>query len=225
LHGWGRYPMRGIILVTLAALSIALFNIQVPVFALTQTSQFESQTITGNDLKNNPMAAKILAEIEYSKQQIKQLEQDQKNKEVNAQLIEQQRAIAKQLEDQAYQMLQLQSNSTNPQNAFAKFVDKIPNDNVKHVFLGEFDFMQNRVNAGNLAMKQVLANGGTWDEAMQAFSQHASIKRIEMISINTNLNIKYGLANSTIQAAFDQNGLLPDDYIKIPNHVLNHAGT
>ena len=223
--GGGRNTLKGIVSITLATISIALFNLQVPAFALTQTSQFESQTITGIDLKNNPMAAKILAEIEYSKQQVKQLEQDQKNKEVNAKFIEQQRTIAKQLENQAYQILQLQSNSTTPKNAFTKFVNTIPNDNVKHVFMGEFDFMQNRVNTGNLAMKQVLANGGTWDEAMQAFSQHASIKRTEMISINTNLNIQYGLANSTIQAAFDQNGLLPDNYIKIPSQVLNHAET
>ena len=122
-------------------------------------------------------------------------------------------------------MLQLESNSTSPQNAFNKFVDTIPNDSVKQVFMGEFDFMQNRVNAGNLAMKQVLANGGTWDEAMQVFSQYAAIKRTEMISVNRDLNIQYGLANATVQAAFDKNGLLPDNYVQIPSHVLNHAGS
>jgi hypothetical protein len=217
--------MKEITLVALATLSITLPSFNMQAFALTQTSQFESQTITGNDLKNNPMVAKILAEIEYSKQQIAQLEQDQKNRDTNAQLIEQQRAIAKQLEDQALQILQLQSNSTNPQNAFNKFLDTVPNDNVKHVFVGEFDFMQKRVDAGNLAMKQVLANGGTWEEAMQVFSQYAGIKRTEMISVNKDLNIQYGLADPTVQAAFDQNGMLPDNYVKIPNQVLNHAGT
>jgi len=220
-----RRHLRHIALATLATLSISIPSLNMPAFALTQTGQFESQTITGDDLKNNPMAAKILAEIEYSKKQVAQLEQDQKNKEMNAQLIEQQRAIAKQLEDQAYQMQQLQSNSTNPQNAFNKFVATIPNDSVKQVFVGEFDFMQKRVDAGNLAMKQVLDNGGTWEEAMQVFSQYAGIKRTEMVSVNRDLNIQYGLADPTIQAAFDQNGMLPDDYVKIPNSVLNHAGT
>ena len=220
-----RRHFRHIALVALATLSISIPIFNMPALALTQTNQFESQTITGDDLKNNPMAAKILAEIEYSKKQVAQLEQDQKNKEMNAQLIEQQRAIAKQLEDQAYQMLQLQSESTNPQNAFNKFVSTIPNDNVKQVFVGEFNFMQKRVDAGNLAMKQVLDNGGTWEEAMQIFSQYAGIKRTEMISVNRDLNIQYGLADPTTQAAFDQNGMLPDDYVKIPNHVLNHAGT
>ncbi len=212
-------------IVTIAALSITLPSFSMPVFAQTPTDQFESQTITGNDLKNNPMAAKILAEIEYSKQQVAQLEQDQKNRDINAQLIEQQRTIAKQLEEKAYQILQLQSESTNPQNAFNKFVATVSNDTVKQVFIGEFNFMQNRVNAGNLAMKQVLANGGTWEEAMQVFSQYAAIKRTEMISVNRDLNIQYGLADPVVQANFDQNGLLPDDYVKIPNHVLNHAGS
>ena len=219
-----RRHLRHISLAALATLSISISTFNMPAFALTQTGQFESQTITGDDLKNNPMAAKILAEIEYSKKQVAQLEQDQKNKELNAQLIEQQRAIAKQLEDQAYQMLQLQSESTNPQNAFNKFVATIPNDNVKQVFVGEFDFMQKRVDAGNLAMKQVLDNGGTWEEAMQVFSQYAGIKRTEMVSVNRDLNVQYGLADPIIQAAFDQNGMLPDDYIKIPNHVMTHAG-
>jgi hypothetical protein len=74
-------------------------------------------------------------------------------------------------------------------------------------------------------MKQVLANGGTWEEAMTVFSQYAAIKRVEMIELNKNLNIKYGLANSTIQAQFNQNGLLPDDYIKVPTQVLSHVST
>ena len=225
IHITMRRHLRYIILATLATLSVSISGFNIPAFALTQTGQLESQTLTGNDLKNNPMAAKILAEIEYSKKQIAQLEQDQKNKEMNALLIEQQRAIAKQLEDQAYQMLQLQSQSTSPQNAFNKFVATIPNDSVKHVFVGEFDFMQKRVDAGHLAMKKVLDNGGTWEEAMQVFSQYAGIKRTEMVSVNRDLNIQNGLADSTIQAAFDQNGMLPDDYVKIPNHVLNHAGT
>jgi hypothetical protein len=188
-------------------------------FAFAQTNQFQSQMITGNDLKNNPYAAKILSEIEYSKQQIAQLEQDQKNKELNGQLIAQQRAIAKQLENQALQMLELQAQTNSSQNAFNRFVATVPNDNTKEIFLGEFNFMQKRVDAGHLAMQQVLANGGSWEEAIQVFSQYAAIKRTEMIAVNTNLNIQYGFSDPTVQAAFNQNGLLPDDYIKIPSKV------
>ena len=59
-----RGPLSISAIITIAALSITLPGFNMPAFAATQTSQFESQTITGNDLKNNPMAAKILAEIE-----------------------------------------------------------------------------------------------------------------------------------------------------------------
>ncbi len=54
------------------------------------------------------MAAKILSEIEYSKKQIADLQKSQKDQEANQKLIAQQRLIAKQLQDQAYQMLQIQ---------------------------------------------------------------------------------------------------------------------
>lgn len=215
--------LRYVTLVTLATFTISLANFHGLAFA--QTSQFQSQTISGNDLKNNPFAAKILSEIEYSKQQIAQLEQDQKNREINQQLIAQQRAIANQLEEQALQMLELKAQTNSSQNAFDRFVDTVPNNSTKKIFLGEFNFMQQRVDAGHIAMKQVLANGGTWEEAMQVFSQYAGIKRTEMIAVNTNLNIQYGFADPTVQAAFNQNGLLPDDYIKLPSRVLSHGGT
>jgi hypothetical protein len=211
------------LVMTLAALTISIASLDNSAYAQTPT-QFESHTITGNDLKNNPFVAKILTEIEYSKQQVAQLEQDKKNIDTNEQLIAQQRAIAKQLEDQALQMLQAQAETNSSQNVYERFVVTVPNNNTKQVFMGEFNFMQKRVDSGNLAMKKVLVNGGTWEEAMQAFSQYAGIKRSEMISLNTNLNIQYGLADPTVQAVFNQNGLLPNDYIKVPNQVLSHGG-
>jgi hypothetical protein len=217
-----RNAARHFVLFTLATLTISMANFHGFAYAQTQNNQFDSITLTGNALKNNPYAAKILSEIEYSKQQIAQLEQDQKNKELNDQLIAQQRAIAKQLEDQALQMLQLQANTNSSQSVFDRFVATVPNNNTKQIFMGEFNFMQKRVDAGNLAMKQVLANGGTWEEAMQVFSQYAAIKRTEMISVNTNLNIQYGFSDPVTQVAFNQNGLLPDDYIKVPNQVWSH---
>jgi alanyl-tRNA synthetase len=212
------------VLATLATLTVLIASLSGFAYAQTPT-QFESHAITGNDLKNNPFVAKILSEIEFSKKQVAQLEQDQKNRDANEQLIAQQRAIAKQLEDQALQMLQAQAETNSSQNAYERFVTTVPNNNTKQVFMGEFNFMQKRVDAGHLAMKQVLANGGTWEEAMQAFSQYAGIKRTEMISVNNDLNIQYGLADPTVQAAFNQNGLLPDDYIKVPNQVMSHGGS
>jgi hypothetical protein len=58
-------------------------------FAFAQTSsQFESHVLTGDDLKNDPLAQKILSEIEYSKKHIAQIEQDQRNTELNAMQVQ-----------------------------------------------------------------------------------------------------------------------------------------
>lgn len=205
----------------ITAISLASCN---PAFALT-SDQLQGQSLTGDQLKNNPLVAKILSEIEYSKQQIAQIEKNQKDKETNDKLIAQQRLIAKQLEEQALQILQTQTAVNSSKNAFDRFVAEVPDNSTKKVFYGEFDFMTKRVDAGHAAMKQVLANGGTWEEAMAVFSQYAAIKRVEMIEVNKNLNIQYGLANATIQSQFNQNGLLPDDYIKVPDTVQNHVST
>ena len=206
---------------------VTLLVISLPTnFAFAATpDQFQNQTFTGDQLKNNPLVAKILSEIEFSKQQIAQLEKDQKDKEINDKLIAQQRLIAKQLEDQALQILQTETAVNSSKNTFDRFVAEVPDNSTKKVFYGEFDFMTKRVDAGHDAMKQVLENGGTWEDAMAAFSQYAAIKRVEMIEVNKNLNVEYGLANATIQSQFNQNGLLPDDYIKVPATVLSHATT
>ncbi len=208
----------------MALVILSSTNLYGVAYADTPQNQLQSYSLTGDALKNNPFAAKILAEIQYSKQQIAQLEQDQKNKEMNAQLIAQQRQIASTLEQQALQVLQLKAQQNDSDNAYQRFLLTVPNNKTQNIFVGEFDFMKQRVAAGHQAMKQVLANGGSWEEAMAVFSQYAAIKRTEMVAVNQELNIENGFTNSTAQAAFDKNGMLPDDYVKTADEI-NHGKT
>jgi hypothetical protein len=220
-----RLPLLSIMAIS----SIAYLGTYSPAFALTSSDQIGNQTITGNDLKNNPMVAKILSEIEYSKKQIADLQKNQKDQEENQKLIAQQRLIAKQLEEQAYQILQTQTAQNSSDNAYSRFLDSIPANDTKSVFQDEFAFTKHRVDAGHAAMQKVLANGGTWEQAMQEFSKYAAIRYTEMISVNQALNDKYihHQYNSTLTSPipFDQNGKVPDDYIKIPATVSSHART
>ena len=186
-------------------------------------NSFQSTTITGDNLKNNPMVEKILNEIEYSKKQIAELQKNQKDAELNKKLIDQQRLIAAQLEKQAQQMMELNNMPHTPKVAFGNFVSTINNTNTQNIFWGEFDFMSQRVDAGHAAMKKVLDNGGTWEESIQEFYKYAAIKRVELVEINKNLNIKYGFADPSIQNAFNEYGKLPDDYIKKPTSTYSHA--
>lgn len=217
---------RLLTLATIAISGIAYLGTSGTAFAQTSSDQ-GNQTITGSDLKNNPMVAKILSEIEYSKKQVAELQKNQKDQEENQKLIAQQRLIAKQLEDQAYQILQTQTAYNSSDNAYGRFLDSIPSNDTKNVFHDEFAFTKQRVDAGHVAMQRVLANGGTWEEAMQEFSKHAAIKYVEMISVNQALNDKYihHQYNTTSQIPFDQYGKVPDDYIKVPETVSSHERT
>jgi hypothetical protein len=196
-----------------------------PAFAV--SNQLENYTVSGNDLKNNPMVAKILAEIEFSKKQVADLQKKQKDQEENQKFIAQQRIIAKQLQDQAYQILQMKASYNSSDNAYDRFLKTIPANDTKMVFHDEFAFTKQRVNAGHVAMQKVLASGGTWDEAMQVFSKYAAIRYVEMISVNQALNDKYihhTIVNGTSQVIpFDQYGKVSDDYIKVPDLVTSHA--
>ena len=221
-----RYLIPGLAIALASTLGA---NPQNLAYAITQTP-LESHTITGPDLKNNPMVAKILSEIEYSKKQIADLQKNQKNIEENQKLIAEQRLIAKQLQDQAYQILQMQTTQNSSDNAYNRFLDTIPTNDTKMIFHDEFAFTKQRVNAGHVAMQKVIANGGTWDEAMQEFSRYAAIKYTEMISVNQALNDKYihhtTIGNMPTQAIpFDQYGRVPDDYIKAPTAVVSNSRT
>jgi len=186
-------------------------------------AQYQSQTIVEDDLKNNPMAQKILLEIEYSKKQIAEIQKNQKDAETAKILIDQQRLVAAQLEKQAQQMLELNNTQHTPTAAFRSFVSTVNNTKIQNVFWGEFNFTSHRIDAGNAAMKKVLDDGGTWEEAMQEFTKYAAIRHSELIDVNKNLNIQYGLADPNIQNNFDKKGMLPDDYIKIPLHLYSHV--
>lgn len=221
-----RYLIPGLAIVLVSTFGV---NSQNLAYATTATP-LESHTITGADLQNNPMVAKILSEIEYSKKQIADLQKNQKDQEVNQKLIAEQKMIAKQLQDQAYQILQMQTSQNSSDNAYDRFLSTVSDNDTKLVFHDEFAFTKQRVNAGHVAMQRVLANGGTWDEAMQEFSKYAAIKYTEMISVNQALNDKYihhaTTGNMTTQAIpFDQYGRVPDGYIQAPTVVTSHFRT
>lgn len=217
--------LRHLILGSVIAVAITLgANPQNLAYAVTQ-NQLQSTTITGQDLSNNPMVAKILSEIEYSKKQVAQLQKNQRDAALNEKFIAEQRIITDNLKQQALQMMDLEANKTSSKTAFTNFVSTVQDNNTKLVFLDQFDFTTKRVAAGHAAMKAVLDNGGTYEQAMQEFSKYAAIKRVEMIDLNKNLNIKYGLADAKTQADFRSDGTLPDDYIKVPTAVVSHSRT
>src|SRR2546425_12843458 len=116
-------PLRYLIFGVLMTIALSLgFNSQNFAYGVTQQNQFESHTITGEDLKNNPFVAKILSEIEYSKKQVAELQKNQRESDVNKKFIDEQRKIANDLEQQALQILQVQAEQNSSKNSFDRFV-------------------------------------------------------------------------------------------------------
>jgi hypothetical protein len=68
--------------------------------------------------------------------------------------------------------------------------------------------MQAKVAQAKLAMNQVLQNGGSRDEALNAYYNGAAIQKTELVSVNKVINVKYHLADATTQDLFNKDGNL-----------------
>ena len=174
-------------------------------------AESEIKVKASKQLQKNPLAMKILAEME--KQKLRHKQQLQGNFETvpltSKQLeVEEKRAIAQERLSERLDAFLLKYKDKMPKAAFAKFVEKKP-DYIHGVFWGMFDYMQGKVDSARSAMKQVLDNGGSLAEARDAYFAHAETKRVQLIQVVKDLNIQHGLADQTEQDTFDEFGKLP----------------
>src|SRR5579864_3006062 len=164
----------------------------------------ENSVIKATDaIKSNPKAMSILQTIELFKQQYAAQQEQQNVIDAQQKQIEEQRKIADQYLQRDLAAVNNQNNPSNPKNAFATFVTHV-NNSTQSLFWDEYSFMQEKVQSGRDAMQQVLQNGGTMAEAIQAYQNAASTHIIEIVDTNKNLNIKYNLADKTTQDYFDK---------------------
>ena len=97
-----------------------------------------------------------------------------------------------------------------PIAAFNNFLSSVSDDDTKLIFKGLFDYQQQKVNEARSAFNSVLAQGGSIQDARNAYHEAAAkIPRMEMIEIVKDLNIEVGFSNSNVQEQFDQTGKLP----------------
>jgi hypothetical protein len=163
-------------------------------------------TLVGPALQNNPMAQKILQEIQISKQQVANIIGNDTATQINNELIQKQRVAAANQLKQDLTALAQENVANTPSAQYAAFLTTIHDNRTQQVFEGEFNFMQQRVAAANAAMQNVLDNGGSLDQAIQTFDNYAAINHAQVVQMNQNLNVEYGLADSNVQSCFDSNG-------------------
>ena len=176
-------------------------------YAQINTSETNEQTTLSGDLANNPLAQDILEKIEQTKQWIADLEEREYEK-TKAQLeLEEKRAIAlERLNIDLLEWENLWANYTS-RAAFERFVEDKPTQ-IQGVFWDQFEFKEMKVNAGRTALKEVIANGGTLSEARSAYHKAAETKRIELIEMNAQFNVKHNLAYYKEQLLFNSTGQL-----------------
>ena len=91
-------------------------------------------TLAGPDLQNNPMASKILQEIEISKRQVANIIGNQTAAKLDQQLILQQRQAAASQLKQSLNTLAEASASTTPDVAYANFLTTVDDNRTIPVF-------------------------------------------------------------------------------------------
>ena len=122
--------------------------------------------------------------------------------------IDQQRAIAKQELNKELDRMNDKYSDHTPKAAFTSFVSSKPAD-TQNVYWDMFKYQQQKVSNARLAMKAVLDNGGSLQEAREAYHNAGAIKRVQLIDMTKDLNIKHGLADESVQSTFDKYGKLP----------------
>ncbi len=168
--------------------------------------------LVADHLKNNPLAIKIITEMEaqklrYNQQQTQKLQETTKVDPLQEEL-EQKRIIAKHRLEQRIQDLAEKTKEYTPKAAFTKFLEKKP-EYTHTVFWGMFDYMQGKVDTARAAMKKVLDNGGSLKEARDAYFANAASTRVQLIQVVKDLNVQHGLADKSVQDTFDEFGKLP----------------
>jgi hypothetical protein len=170
-------------------------------------SASNAQIKATNAIKNDPEMMKILNNIELFKKQYAEQQQKQTLQDQQQQLIDQQRKLANDYLQADLANLNNINNMNSPTNAYSGFVSKV-NNSVQGVFQDEFAYMQEKAAEGKLAMTKVLQNGGSRDEALNAYYGGAATQKIELVNVNKETNIKYNLADAGVQDLFDKNGNL-----------------
>ena len=173
-------------------------------YAQTQLSSEEQITLSGN-LQNDPIAQDILKKIEQTKKMIEELKQKEYEQNQAKENLEKVRKLSVERLNQKLDEWERLWEKHSSKNSFDRFVNKKPSW-VQGVFWDQFAFKEQKVNAGRTAMNQILTNGGTMEDAKNAYIKAASTQRIELIEMNAQFNVKHNLAYYTEQQLFNSIG-------------------
>ena len=165
----------------------------------------DEQVILADDLLSDPIAQDLLKKIEQTRKAIANLEQKEFEENQAKQHLEEMRAMSLERLEQDLKEWERLWEKHSSRNAFESFVSKKP-EYVRGVFWDQFEFKEQKVKAGRDALKKVLLDGGSLKEARQAYFKAAETRKIELIEMNAQFNVKHKLAYYDQQQLFNSTG-------------------
>lgn len=200
--------LPAILLIVTGMVIISNAYIGQPAFA---ESEPTPTILVSDKLKNDPVAMKIIAEMEAQKLRYKQISEGKTpviplTKE-QIEIENTRKIVDDRLQEDLKSMNKKYLDFT-PKNAFKKFLETV-NSTYHGIFWDQFDYLNAKVQLAIAAKNLVLENGGSFYDSQREYFKYASMPRVDMIEYVKELNIKYGFANEEIQSNFDSQGKLP----------------
>ena len=183
---------------TILASSLAMFMMFSGMSYVFADDNNDFVSVNAERIKNDPVLAKILENIEKSRQEFSDIQQ----KTDHEKLIDDQRTVAKNIVQQELEQMFKENEDFTSLAAFSNFLKTVSDENTKTIFQGLFDYKEDKINSARSVMGDVLRNGGSLQDARDAYHEALQIPRSDMIQLVKELNIQSGFSNSNIQDHF-----------------------
>ncbi len=171
-------------------------------------------------LTKNPLSQIILQHMEKVKKQQEEAEKKQQEIDDKKNFIENQRQIVQNLLDEDLKSFENGLELSTPRIAFGRFIQTI-DETVQLIFWGQFNLTEQKHNEAYAAKIDALEDGENSTSATKVFQRKAAISRSEIVEHNSELNIKYGLADKSTQSYFDEVGKLRWGEDSSANHTVS----
>ena len=174
-------------------------------FDLTIINQVPSLIEEG--FTKNPLSQIILKHMEEVQRQQQEEEKKRQEIEKRQNFIDEQRQIAQNSLEEDLKSFEKQFEFFTPRLAFGRFVQDV-DETVKLIFWDQFNFTDQKYTDAYAAKVDAIKNGENTVEATKIFQSKAAVTKSEIVDYNSELNVKYGLADENTQRFFDNEGKL-----------------
>jgi cation transport regulator ChaB len=186
-----------------------MLGLLVMALSLPHAFAIDESTIKATDqIKKNPAMLEMLKKIELSKKILAEMQEQKKQQDQKSKQIQE---IRKDVQNRFANDINRMSKDyepNSPQNAFSRFIVKKPAE-LQNIYWSMFSYQQEKIKSAKDTRDKILSDGGSREDAWNAYQKISATKRVKMIELNKNLNIQYAGADLSTQDGFDEKGKLP----------------